>query len=211
MLLLLSIFYRFQGETSDPGCSKKKGMLIWNTNAQLNNCEFITSRRPNPKLNKKAEDYTTCPSCLGPFTKNNIRHHVAECMKQRMKGEHTIASGTAAEGRMDANASDRLRLVIFPVLRQDEIVKLIRYDWLLIIFGNRLCMKYTAHYQHNMIRARLRLVGRLLHTLRTMNPLVTDFASIYNPKLYDSMIDAVRAVGRQVQTYSKHQLLRRAQ
>lgn len=177
---------------------RKRGTFLWNTDASLNKGELITSRRPNKELNKTATDYTTCATCLGSYTKKSIRHHIrTQCSKKPVKGERIITIlGRAVEGRLHANASDQLRLVVFPVLREDAIVRLIRYDWILIIYGNKLCAKYIPSYQHNMIRARLRLAGRVLYALKNVNPEITDYSSIYQPKFYDSLIEAIRIVAR---------------
>ncbi|XP_037025624.1 uncharacterized protein LOC119067001 [Bradysia coprophila] len=45
-----------------------------------------------------------------------------------------------------------------------------------------------------MIRARLRLAGRLLFAVKKINKEITDFASIYNPKAYDSVVEAIRTI-----------------
>ena len=100
------------------------------------------------------------------------------------------------EGRLHKEASAKLRLEVFPPLREDDIIRLIRYDRILIIWGNKLCLRYTPHYQHNMIRSRLRLMGRLLLAAKTLNPIVADYASLYNPKMCDGVVQAARVLGR---------------
>ncbi|XP_031786084.1 uncharacterized protein LOC116417402 [Nasonia vitripennis] len=65
-------------------------------------------------------------------------------------------------GRIHSEASGVLRNVVFPVLREDNITKCIRYDKLIILYGNKLCTKYKPQYQHDMIRNRLRTLGRFL-------------------------------------------------
>lgn len=112
-----------------------------------------------------------------------------------MKGQRVIrVLGRAIKGRLHPLASDRLRLIVFPVLREDEIVRIIRYDWMVITYGNILCSKYVPHFQHNMIRARLRLAGRLLLAVKKINQYITDFASIYNPRHYDSVVEAIKII-----------------
>lgn len=101
----------------------------------------------------------------------------------------------AVEGRSSGEANEQLREII-PVMRDDAVVQLIRYDWLLIVYGNILCMKYNFHFQQNMIRAKLRLAGRVLQALRNITSEVTDFASIYHPKRYKSLIEAIKVVGK---------------
>ncbi|XP_074114259.1 uncharacterized protein LOC141537270 [Cotesia typhae] len=104
--------------------------------------------------------------------------------------------GKSIESRMHKNANDILRLVVFPVLQDDEIVRLIRYDWLIILYGNKLCIKYTPHYQHNMIRARLRLIGRFLSAAKEINSELTDLASLFYPKYIETVIKAIGQVAR---------------
>lgn len=174
---------------------RKLGTWKWNTDSTLNKGELIVSRRPHLKFNRKATDYLTCPNCTGVYTIKNIRNHFAICTKRAFKGTRNIKIlSRAVEGRFSGEASEQLRGLI-PVMRADAIVELIRYDWLLIVYGNLLCMKYNLHFQQNMIRAKLRLAGRVLHALRSINNEVTDFASIYSPKHYKSLIEAIKVVG----------------
>lgn len=101
----------------------------------------------------------------------------------------------AAEGRVLESASIRLAHVM-SIMREDHIVRLIRYDWLLILFGNKMCCKYTPHYQENMIRARLRLAGRVLYEIKKIDANVTDFASIYHVEQYKPLVAAIKVIGR---------------
>jgi len=57
-------------------------------------------------------------------------------------------------------------------------------------------MKYKLQHQHNMMRNRLRTLGRFLKALKEINNEVTDFASLYQPKYYDDCIKAVYQVAR---------------
>lgn len=58
-------------------------------------------------------------------------------------------------------------------------IRLIRYDELLITYGNKLCLKYKHQHQQDMIRSRLRLLGRFLQILKKINKNVTDFSSVF--------------------------------
>lgn len=175
---------------------RKLGLYKWNGNSDLNKNELIPSRRPSGNGVMDAVLWTTCPYCLGPYTKTNLRHHVATCYKNPQKGQRMLMKlATIAEGRIHEAASDRLAKVM-GFMRQDHIVQIIKYDWLLIVFGNKMCCKYTPHYQENMIRARLRLTGRLLFEIRKIDPNVTDYASIYHVERYNSMVAAIKAIGR---------------
>lgn len=56
-------------------------------------------------------------------------------------------------------------------------------------------MKYKPQHQHDMVRNRLRTLGRFLKALKNINNEITDFASLYEPKYYDC-IKAVYEVAR---------------
>ncbi|XP_043284902.1 uncharacterized protein [Venturia canescens] len=174
---------------------RKAGTFEFNTNPKYNSGVLITSRRPNRKYNKKATDYITCIKCLGSYSISNIRHHIAKCDKSRKKSERSVlVLGRAVEGRLHEDASDKLRLEVFPPLKEDDVVRIVRYDRLLIIWGNKLCIRYASHYQHNMVRSRLRYAGRLLLAAKAINPDIDDFASLYMPKRYDDVVKAVRVI-----------------
>lgn len=177
---------------------RNNGNHMYNTIANYNKENYLFVPR-RPKNNKSATDYTTCPNCLLTVTKSNSRKHIAKCFQESniIKGTRTYkVLGTMVEGRLHATACDKLRLVIFPVLREDHIVRLIRYDWLIILWGNKLCVKHGPHFQHNHIRAKLRLLGRFLAAAKHVNNTITDLSSIFTPKYIDTMIEAIDIVAR---------------
>lgn len=189
---------------------RKKGGFEWNTNPEINKTgELITSRLPESP--KEATDFTPCPDCGGYYAKTSLRHHYSKCLHKKDKnsvgqGSNSSESGDkstrslmararAAEGRIHHIANEKLRKFIFPVLRDDTITRGIRFDWLLIIYGNKLSIKYPAFYHESMIRSKLRLAGRLLTELKANFPHIHDYSSIFQPKLYDSVIQAIRFIG----------------
>lgn len=85
-----------------------------------------------------------------------------------------------------------LRSRVFPILREDNIVRLIHYDELIIAFGNHQCEKYkTSEHNDVMIRQKIRRIGRLLQTLKSKHCEITDFASIYSPRYSTTCIEAI--------------------
>lgn len=172
------------------------GTYKWNRDVNLNKNELIPSRRPSGNKIVSAMKWTTCPFCLGPYTKTNLRHHASKCDKNPKKGQRVLKQlATIVEGRIHETASIRLANIM-GFMRQDEIVRIVRYDWMLIVFGNILCSKYTPHYQHNMIRARLRLTGRLLVEIKKIDRSINDFASIYHVEHYNPLVAAIKTIGR---------------
>ncbi|XP_077256678.1 uncharacterized protein LOC143894360 [Temnothorax americanus] len=175
------------------GLFRRKGAYLYNTDPTYNKGKLIVCRRPTESKKRTARDFICCGGCKGSFTKNNIRHHFKECT-QKAIGRSVKILGRKVEGRIHQCANSILRNVVFPVLKEDDIIRLIRYDELLIIYGNKLCVKYKHQHQQDMIRARLRLLGRFLQALKTINKKVTDFFSIYHPSIYDDCITAVNQV-----------------
>lgn len=79
-------------------------------------------------------------------------------------------------------------------MHEDEEVLAIRYDWIVITFGNDLCLNYSPHYQHAMIRTKLRSAGKLLLASRNICPNINDFDSLYYVKNCNIVIDAIRMI-----------------
>lgn len=57
-----------------------------------------------------------------------------------------------------------------------------------------MCQKYKVQHQHDMIRARLRLLGRFLLALKKINSNVQDFQTLYYPRLYEDCIFAINII-----------------
>lgn len=175
------------------GLLRRRGNYFYNTDPTYNKGELIVCRRPKESTKKTAHNFICCVGCKGFFTKNNIRHHFKECTKKTV-GRSIQVLGRKVQGRIHKCANSTLRNLVFPVLREDDVTKLIRYDELLITYGNKLCIKYKHQHQQDMIRARLRLLGRFLQAIRRINRNVTDFYSIYHPPIYDDCIKAINVV-----------------
>ncbi|KAL6256689.1 hypothetical protein P5V15_012808 [Pogonomyrmex californicus] len=138
-------------------CTGVQRNYIFNTNPSYNNGELLVCRRPTESRKRTACDFICCAACKGFFTKNNIRHYFKECIHK------TVGRSVKVLGR--------------------KVQDMIRYDELLIIYGNKLCLKYKHQHQQDMIRSRLRLLG-FLHI----------FFSLYHPSKYDDCIIAVNEV-----------------
>lgn len=175
---------------------RKKGNYEWNMNEELNKGLLITCRRPNPKQPNEAKRFTSCMNCLGSYTKTSIRHHVKTCTKKLLKGDRSIlVLGRSVEGRIHANACQHLKN-IFDTFKVDDVVRSIRYDWLIIVYGNKLTAKFKKLKHYGMIRSKLRRAGQLVMEMKRNCTDVSDLASIFQPKCYDTFVAAVRSIGR---------------
>lgn len=110
----------------------------------------------------------------------------------KIKGPMVISKKVTS--RVHQLASKTLRNMLFPVMQDDVVTRIVRYDEMLILYANKMCDKYKSQHQHDMIRARLRVLGRFLLELKKINKTVEDFQSIYQPKVYDDCISAINIV-----------------
>lgn len=176
----------------------KRGMFEHNTDRRYNNNVFLSCRRPNINRPRNATGFTTCAKCLGPYSKRTIRAHFKRCdaINCDLNGERSVlVLGRMVEGRVHEEACDTLK-DIFSHMTQDDVVRLIRYDWLITVYGNSLCDSNAEDFQSNVVSGKLRLAGRLLSTLKSINQDISDFASLYKPRYYDNVIQAIRTIGR---------------
>lgn len=176
---------------------KNRGSFEHNNNPKYHKGVMIICRRANINRPRDATKQATCANCLGSYSKTSIRHHFKKCTENAFNGERSVLLlGRLMEGRISELACDTLRLEIFSHMTEDDIIRLIRFDWLIIVFGNNLCDRHNETFQTNVISQKLRRAGRLLSELKKIEPDVTDYASMFQPRVYDSVILAIRLVGR---------------
>lgn len=149
------------------------------------------------KLKKKAVDYETCANCFGCISASVLRRHWNQCTANSLRRERIVkVLGRAVEGRLHAVACDELRTLIFPFMRKDECVQVISFDWLIITFGNDLCLNYSPVYQHDLIRKKLREAGKLLIAAKSICNEITDFESLFHVKKCNTVIETILKVAR---------------
>lgn len=81
-------------------------------------------------------------------------------------------------------------------MRDGDVTTVVRYDLLVILFGNLESYKYR-HSQHHskMVRAKLRRLGRLLLELKRLQNNITDFSSVFDPSNFSNFLKAVNNFG----------------
>lgn len=172
---------------------RKEGDFIHNTSENLNSGILIVSRQQQSKHNNNVDNYVCCKHCKGFFSKRTLRIHLSKCGKIKRKRTNLIESRTLTQFIHSA-ANNVLKTKIFPVLRDDKITRSIRYDELIIKFGNKLSEKYSLEHQHDMIRANLRLLGRFIVELKKYDNEVKELKDIFKPNMFDKCIKALRVV-----------------
>lgn len=174
---------------------RKRANYLYNINPSLNNGDLIVCRRPNEKLDRSAKDFKACSKCKGYYSKQSLRVHFAKCSGRSSKHERLVMiQSKQVMSRISSIASSVVRKHLFPALREDNVVRIVRYDKLIILYSNKMCEKYRHYRHHDMIRARIRLLGRFLITIKNMNNEITDFSSVFHPKNCNDTIKAVHEV-----------------
>lgn len=173
---------------------------MYNRDNNLNDGKLIVARRPKSSSEKKASDFQICHHWKRRYARGSIRKHRKRCLNESSsKHRENAVLSRKAESQLHKDANKQFRDKVFPVLKNDNVVDEIRWDGLLVKFANRLCDRYPKPHQHNMIRSRLRLLGRLLIRIKAINKEITDFASIFSPRHYNSLIEAIMLEAKFIQ------------
>ncbi|XP_050516432.1 uncharacterized protein LOC126891296 [Diabrotica virgifera virgifera] len=173
---------------------RNRGNFLFNTDKNYNDGELIVCRRPTRNHRREANYYKPCSNCKAYFAKNTLRDHYKKCTKVSSKTSRIVMiESKRVIGRIHAKASKRVRNELFPPLREDGVVRIIRYDELVIIYANKMEEKYKNSRHFEMIRQRIRLVGRFLTRMRSINQDITDLTSVYDPKYIDDTRIAINA------------------
>ncbi|KAL6420240.1 hypothetical protein ACFW04_012141 [Cataglyphis niger] len=156
---------------------RRRDNYLFNTDSTYNKGELIVCRRPTESKKRTARDFIVVLD-VKAFLLKIIYVITLKSARRKQK----------VQSRIHDCANSILRNVVFPVLREDDVIRLIRYDELLITYDNKLS---STRYN---IRSRLRLLGRFLQALKDINKSVIDFYSIYHPSIYDDCIKAVNKI-----------------
>ncbi|XP_067210123.1 uncharacterized protein [Linepithema humile] len=175
---------------------RKKGNFKFNTQANLNSGSMIVVRRPTEKEKQYGSYFLPCFNCKGHYAIHNLRHHYRICAEKKDTVRNILKLGRSAAQSVHNRASLKLRKDILPVMRNDNIYNLIKYDLLIILYGNYLCQIHRLQHLGDHIRQQLRLLGRYLEALRSIEPKIEELQMLFDPKYYDIAIKAVNIVAK---------------
>ncbi|XP_031358186.1 uncharacterized protein LOC116181886 [Photinus pyralis] len=173
---------------------RRQGDYEHNKSQENNSGRYLVARR-NATSSISSKLVTTCPECKGQFLKKNLRRHYKRCAETIKPGDRsTMTKSRALDRQIHSAACHNLTTRIFPVLRDDDCVKVIQFDSLAITIANRLCRLYPDPHFDDMIRAKLRLMGRLLLQAKALDSTVKDFSSLITPIRYELVIVTINKV-----------------
>ncbi|KAL7291589.1 hypothetical protein TKK_0014632 [Trichogramma kaykai] len=137
-----------------------RGDAIHNSSAELNKGDLRVARKT--MYVKTADEFTMCSNCNTYVVDTDYRKHRSRCTGENVKSTRNIAQeGRALIPRCSKVANDNLRRRILSRMSNDAISKAIRYDDLIMEYGNELTSKLRGVQHRNNIVTQLRRLGRL--------------------------------------------------
>lgn len=133
--------------------------------------KLILCRKPRLKTKIDMDQFVPCPTCKGMFSKSSLRKHYMHCNLNRKKGQkNVLVLSRALYLQAHDKANDIMKNQILPVLRNDKYSDIIRYDYAIILYGNKLAVKYRSQKHHqDMIRQKLRQAARFLFHVKVLS------------------------------------------
>ncbi|XP_031344680.1 uncharacterized protein LOC116171817 [Photinus pyralis] len=175
---------------------RRRGDFVHNTSTDFNSGHLFVARRSHSQSDCNSKDYVPCPHCAAFFNKTTLRLHAKHCIPAKVTGQRNILSASRSLlCKLHPRASEFLKTKIFSIFRDDDCVQSIRYDLLAVLYGNYMCNKYSLQHHHDMIRNKLRSIGRLLIVAKSMDSTIKDFVNLLTPEKFDVAIAAIKQVG----------------
>lgn len=161
----------------------------------MNTGSVIVKRRPSKKTERMANHYKPCSNCKEMFSKLSLRAHFLKCNPYKIEGQRDVLlQSRRFQMNVSKKASTRLARDVLPRCRDDVITSLILFDDLCILYGNKLTKKYRGLQDNNMIRTRLRQIGRFIYEFKKINDNVRDLRDILDPNNYDQIVDTINKI-----------------
>ena len=134
---------------------------FYNTDKERNKGDFRVARRP--KNMKNASDFTACPRIRkGLFNVLDYALHIKSCLNIKTRGCKNLTSlGRRMMLDCASNADNIMRHRILPRMRNDKVLRAIKYDELLVEYGNERCCHLRELYHKENICVQLRRLARL--------------------------------------------------
>ncbi|KAF5272968.1 hypothetical protein FQR65_LT17269 [Abscondita terminalis] len=173
---------------------RRQGDYEHNTYKEHFTGTLLVSRRSNVEANRNVK-VVTCPECKGQFFSYCFYQHFKRCKPTYQKGKRdSLKLSKAVYQHLHPKACYNLIHRVFPVLREDACVTIMRYDELAICVMNDMCKIYSDQHFDDMIRAKIRLMGKLLLRTKELDNTVSDLASLITPTKYDLVTQAINDI-----------------
>lgn len=185
---------------------KNAWMTLVSKGNYSHNCNVLREGKGTviPKYRPRSEDmvlytkdeYLPCQFCLAFIRRSDLWKHQRSCPCQE-SSKQPIGQA-AVNGRLlvpcSFQASEGLKQIIFKMI-DDKITTLVKADELIIKFGER-CFEKLGHHQHqqNYISQRMRELGRLLLSMKAVDPTRRSLEQCLFPENWELLLKAIKDV-----------------
>ncbi|KAL1494246.1 hypothetical protein ABEB36_009871 [Hypothenemus hampei] len=147
---------------------------------------YMSDVAPNSQDGKAK--YIVCQSCLGYFSRNYLRRH------RKIKSLiHCPTFCNLFWTTKDFYESLRLKHEVFPIMRNDEISKVAMSDPLICSYAESLLRKHKRPQIKNVISNKMRELGRLLISIKTISGSQMMFETM-KPEMFDHFVSATKII-----------------
>ncbi|XP_074034580.1 uncharacterized protein [Leptinotarsa decemlineata] len=141
--------------------------------------------------------YIACTCCKIIVKKDSLRKHL---QKNCTKNPSNSSKGMLFKSRANSEnihrrANEVVKYFLFPAFRDGPIKEIIRFDNLIILYGNEMACKYRSQHHYPMIRNRMIRMAMVLSMIKEKNSSVRHFEDILKPQMFDYIIEVINTLG----------------
>ncbi|XP_044027833.1 uncharacterized protein LOC122864451 isoform X2 [Siniperca chuatsi] len=153
-------------------------------------------RRRKPNMSTAAKTYALCLYCKGMYSRKDMWRHMQKCSSKKSsepprRGKSKVLTLVVAAESTDPKEISADVRKILKKLKKDEIASVVLSDSHILLLAQCLChMNEGKTKRHENITQRLRLMGRLLLTLRKKS--ICSLEDAIKPQNFSKVVEAVK-------------------
>lgn len=164
--------------------------IMYNTDKKLNKGNLRVCRAP--QSTKTANDFTNCPKYNMTLSAAEFRFHATSCMKISGKFcRNLVQLGKDYIKKCSPLACEALKIKVLFRMRNDTITRGLKYDDLIIVYGNELVYHLRKDHHRGNISNQLRRLERLKIAYG-----VKKFCDAIHPSDSVKMVEAIEKLAR---------------
>lgn len=166
--------------------------------AQILMAKGIISAVRRPKEVKPDSRFLTCPHCTGIYGAKTYRKHIKTCIlktdEYKTKRWAATAMSVITNNKFlrKNEINKQLHDIVFQRAKEDAISEIVMNDQLIVCYGERLLKKTFQEHHRKVISVRMRALGRLLRTLKVINPIITQLQDVLDPHYFHDVVSAAK-------------------
>lgn len=181
---------------------RNRGNYLYNNSAANEEGKNIIPNRRDVREGKNAPNspsgFVVCKNCLGTFKRTTFFKHLKNCDKSSVQPplsgckRRVICSKSLPILPNLHGASEELKTIILPHLRNDEISDIVRHDCLILSFGTKLFKKKKERRSRKAICSKMRDLATLLKIARSEYPETATLEELLDPLKYENLIVCIK-------------------